>query len=449
MEELYPLLWVLLYILFVVTDAVFFGFGAAIQNVNTKELEKDMESGSRKAGKILKIVNRPGRFINTIQIIAVLFGFLSGGMTVRQFAKSVPATVLFYLIALILMVSFGIVAPKKLAERKPEKWAYRMIGPVNCAMTILQPVIWPVHALSWLILKIFGIDLNKQEENVTEEDIMSMVNEGHEQGVVQSDEAEMITNIFKLNDKQASDVMTHRKNIVAMNEKTLLKEAVDFMLTEGSNSRYPVYKTNIDNITGTLNLKDAITWSYKGEWRNRKLSEIPGLLRKAYFIPETRALDTLFREMQSEKIHMEIVVDEYGQTSGIVTMEDILEEIVGNIMDEYDDDEEMITSLKDGTWIVKGLTPLNDLTDGIGVRFTEQEYDDFDTLNGFLIAKLDRIPSDGEQFTTESHGFIFKVIHVQNKIIRTVRITEKRKIREEKPEGALKAAESGEPEETD
>jgi len=430
-------LWVLLYLFFIYTDAVFFGLGAAVQNVNTTALEKKMEGKDRQAGKILRIVDRPGSFISTIQAMSVLFGFLTGGMLTGFFIKHYSAAwkisensvwiflcaAGFYLVFLIVMVSFGMVIPKRLAERKPEEWAYRCIGPVNVIMTFFLPLIFCVRGLSWVVLRVCGIDPTKYDESVTEEDIMSMVNEGHEQGVVKSDEAEMITNIFELNDKKAGDVMTHRKNICGIDGESTLNQAVDFMLTEGSNSRYPVYRENIDNIIGVLNMKDALICSYKGENQHKRLKEIPGLLRKAYYIPETRALDTLFKEMQSQKIHMEIVVDEYGQTSGVVTMEDILEEIVGNIMDEYDDDEEMITPLKDGTWIVKGLTTLEDLTDGMGIRFSEQEYNDFDTLNGFLISRLDRIPSDGEQFTVKCHDCEFKVLHVQNKIVRTVKVT--------------------------
>ena len=155
---------------------------------------------------------------------------------------------------------------------------------------------------------------------------------------------------------------------------------------------------------------------------NEKLSDIPGLLRSPHFIPESRALDRLFREMQSQKIHMAIVVDEYGQTAGIVTMEDILEEIVGNIVDEYDSEEETITALPDGSWIMSGMTHLDEAEEAAGIPFCAEEKENFDTLNGFLVARMDRIPNDGERLTVRSHGFDFHILRVQNKVIRSVKV---------------------------
>ena len=239
---------------------------------------------------------------------------------------------------------------------------------------------------------------------------------------MEADEAEMITNIFKLNDKHAGDIMTHRRHIRGLDGEMTLGEAVDYLLEEGRNSRYPVYKEDIDNIIGILNMKDAMIADHGGANRALPISGIPGLLRKAHFIPETRALDTLFEEMQSGKIHMMVVVDEYGQTAGIVTMEDILEEIVGNIVDEYDSEEEMITPLPDGSWLMRGMTPLEEADEAAGIGFDEEEKDEFDTLNGFLIAQLDRIPSESEVFTIKAHGFEFRVLYVQNKMARTVKV---------------------------
>ena len=454
---------ILILILFVAIDAVFFGFGAATQVVNVTELEQKMEDGDRKAGRILRIVNRPGGFVNSIQILSLLIGVITGSgilMLVRRTAGD-PAslthrlleacgsrtlailvmTAFLWFLAAILLVSFGISVPKRLAHRKPEKWAYACIGTVDLFMALLLPIRLPIRFLSHLALRICGIDPSKQEENVTEEDIMSMVNEGHEQGVVEADEAEMITNIFKLNDKHAGDIMNHRRHVRGLDSSMTLKEAVDFLLEEGRNSRYPVYKEDIDNIIGILNMKDAMVAAHNGENESRPISEIPGLLRKAHFIPETRALDTLFEEMQSGKIHMMIVVDEYGQTAGIVTMEDILEEIVGNIVDEYDSEEEMITPLPDGSWLMRGMTPLEDADEAAGIGFDEEEKAEFDTLNGFLIAQLDRIPSESETFTIKAHGFEFRVLYVQNKMARTVKVV---RCPEEKP-----ADDAGEADRTD
>lgn len=259
-----------------------------------------------------------------------------------------------------------------------------------------------------------------QAENVTEEDIMTMVNEGHEQGVLESNEAELITNIFELNDKEASDIMTHRKSITALDGKMLLKEAAEFVLTEGYNSRYPVFGEDLDDIIGTLHIRDIFVHAGREEEVGLPLSQVPGLLREAQFIPETRTISSLFKEMQSRKIHMEIVVDEYGQTAGLLTMEDILEEIVGNILDEYDIDEPFIVLNEDGTYLMQGMTPLDDVQDTLALVFEEEDMDNFDTLNGWLISRLDRIPEEDEQPEILYQNYRFAVLTVAGKMIETV-----------------------------
>ena len=260
------------------------------------------------------------------------------------------------------------------------------------------------------------------EENVTEEDIMSMVNEGQEQGVLESSEAEMITNIFEFDDKEACDIMTHRKNIVALDGSMTVREAAQFVLKETNNSRFPVYGDDLDDIIGTVHMRDVLIHAENGDEGDKPISEVPGILRSACFIPETRNINSLFKEMQSQKIHMEIVIDEYGQTVGIVTMEDILEEIVGNILDEYDIDEQFITR-SENTWMMNGMTPLEDVQDELKVEFPEEDLDNYDTINGLLISKLDRIPKEGEQPEVRYLGYLFAVTKVANKMIHTVHVT--------------------------
>ena len=260
------------------------------------------------------------------------------------------------------------------------------------------------------------------EENVTEEDIMSMVNEGQEQGVLESSEAEMITNIFEFDDKEACDIMTHRKNIVALDGSMTVREAAQFVLKETNNSRFPVYGDDLDDIIGTVHMRDVLIHAENGDEGDKPISEVPGILRSACFIPETRNINSLFKEMQSQKIHMEIVIDEYGQTVGIVTMEDILEEIVGNILDEYDIDEQFITR-SENTWMMNGMTPLEDVQDELKVEFPKEDLDNYDTINGLLISKLDRIPKEGEQPEVRYLGYLFAVTKVANKMIHTVHVT--------------------------
>lgn len=277
-----------------------------------------------------------------------------------------------------------------------------------------------------------------KQENVTEEDIMTMVNEGHEQGVLKAGEAKMITNIFELDDKEAGDIMTHRKNITALDGSMPLNEAARFVLKEGNNSRYPVYGKDLDDIIGTLHMRDVLVHAENEQESGIAIEKVPGLLREAHFIPETRNINSLFKEMQSQKIHMEIVIDEYGQTAGLVTMEDILEEIVGNILDEYDVDEEFIVQSGDGL-LMSGMTPLEDAQEALGITFPEEDMDTYDTINGLLISRLDRIPQEEEQPEVRYMGLLFEVVKVENKMIHSVRV---KPIPEEEPEDGAELSEA-------
>jgi len=246
-----------------------------------------------------------------------------------------------------------------------------------------------------------------------------MVNEGHEQGLIEASEAEMISNIFEYHDKEAQDIMTHRNNLIALDSNMSLSEVVDFVL-EGKHSRYPVYRENIDQIIGILHLKDVLRYQKDHKKNTKSLGDIEELLREAEFVPLTKNIHDLFKEMQSEKLQMVVVVDEYGQTAGLVAMEDILEEIVGNIMDEYDVEEEYIEEMGQDEYEIEGKTPLEELEDRFHISFNEEE---FETLNGFLIAKMDKIPDENEKFEIEVDGYLFQIISVQNKMIQTVRVT--------------------------
>ena len=423
---------------FVALSAVLYGFGAAIQHVNEAKLEEEKEKGDAKAEKLLWAAGHPQRFIATVLLITSIMGMAAGLMIWKGLAVwlgtflkvrfsiegawILPVCMIASVIVLLLVfIPFGIVIPKELAVKNPEKWAEKLLPLIDILMKICLPMTGLINGVSWLILKLMGLDMKKDIDNVTEEDIKSMVNEGHEQGILEAGEAEMITNIFELDDKTAEDVMTHRKSLVALDGSLTLREALDFILKEGKNSRYPVYREEIDDIIGILHMRDAVVFFEQDDYKDMPLAEIPQLLREAHFIPETRSLDNLFREMQSQKIHMEIVVDEYGQTVGIVTMEDILEEIVGNIMDEYDVEENFITAEDSGSFLMNGMTPLEQAEEVLGVTFEKEDEELYDTINGFLISKLGRIPAEGENPVVSCLGYEFQILNVENKTIRLVR----------------------------
>lgn len=262
---------------------------------------------------------------------------------------------------------------------------------------------------------------NHQEpEDLIEEEIISKVNEGHEQGVIEANEAEMIQNVLEFTDLEAQDVMTHRMNITAIEGTMRLSDALDFMLDD-THSRFPVYMDTLDNIIGLLYLKDAMRCHTKHhhEFDNWMIKDIPELLRDAVFIPETRSLSRLITNMQQKKLQMVIVSDEYGQTAGLVAMEDILEKIVGNIQDEYDDDEILIEKCADGAYMISGRAPLDEVAEVLDLNLEDVE---FETLNGYLVAKLDKIPSEDERSEIRSDGYSFQILSVANKTIDRVRV---------------------------
>ncbi len=258
----------------------------------------------------------------------------------------------------------------------------------------------------------YGRKLCKRD---TEEEILSMVNEGHEMGVIESSEVLMISNIFEFGDKVAKDIMINRSNMLALDSAMPLEAAIDFMLNS-QYSRYPVYNESVDSIIGMLYLKDALRLHSKDNLMNKPIKNIRKLLRKPVYIPETKKIDDIFKIMQAQKVQLAIVINEYGQTAGLISMEDILEEIVGNIMDEYDVDEHHIRKRSATEYIIDGLTKLEELEELLDIEFHSQ----FETINGFLISKMEHIPADNEKFECEYKGYRFEVLKAKEKMIKSV-----------------------------
>ena len=258
-----------------------------------------------------------------------------------------------------------------------------------------------------------------KQENITEEDVISLVNEGHEDGNILASEAVMIQNIFEFSDTDVKDIMTHRKNIVAIDGESTLREAISF-INDNNMSRYPVYIEDLDNIIGILHIKDILTY-YDKDIDNLKVKDLKDLMSVAEFVPETHGINTLFAKMQSKKRHMVIVLDEYGQVSGLLSLEDILEEIVGDISDEHDDDEASIEVRPDDTFIMDGGCSLEEVEEKIGVKLS----DDFETLNGYLISLYGKIPEDGKSFRLEDDNFVYFIKNVDEKVIGEVFVRRK------------------------
>ncbi|MDO5555375.1 MAG: hemolysin family protein [Clostridia bacterium] len=405
-------------------NAFFAATEIAFISINDAKIEKQAKEGNKKAKQIRKMLKEPSKFLATIQIGITLAGFLSSAFAADAFADDL-APVLQNLIPLglsawrsisIILITiilsyfslvFGELVPKRLAMRNSEKIAFRTIRIVRAISILAAPFVKLLTVSTNSISKLFGIT-GAEEETVTEEEIRMMVDVGEEKGSIKEEEKELINNVFEFNDKVVSEIMTHRMDIYAIsidsNIDDILKE-----LDEYKYSRIPVYEENIDNIVGMLFIKDLIANINKKE-----KVKISNLLREAYFVSENKLINELFKDLQRNKHQLAIVLDEYGGTSGLVTMEDILEELVGNIFDEYDDEEKEFEKIDDNTFLISGGVSIHDLRKILNVEIPEGEYD---TLSGYLIELLGRIPSDDENPIIETKKVTYKIEEYEEKRI--------------------------------
>ncbi len=433
MDEGLPSVSIFALVLVLLMDILVHGFGVALGHVREDEIEKRaLESKDSISDKILKALQRDSDYIKDIQYFNIVVNMILGGLVTIDIGGAIAlfigadrdaALVRFgiyfgagLVISLIIM-AFGVLVPRKLASRFPEKWVYACYYPVSFVLSICAPFVMVSNGIASGLLYLFGVRGDTDESDVTEEEIKSMVSEGQEQGVLQETEADMITNIFEFSDKEARDIMTNRKAMVAIDANMSLKDAVNFMM-DTNNSRFPVYLDDIDHIIGIMHIRDAMKKLSEETDEELPIRKIKGLLRQPKFVPETRNIDSLFHSMQSSKTQMVIIIDEYGQTAGLISMEDILEEIVGNIMDEYDEDENFVKPTKNsGEYIIEGKTPLEVLEKRFKISFGESE---FETLNGYMISKLDRIPESDEEFSVTVDGYSFKILSVDKHMIQSV-----------------------------
>ena len=420
-------------------------FDSAFRNMKGADMEEpDGEESGRHGVRRLRIdylANHQAQYSGAIQLGSVAVDLLFGAVylyrlnayagyiayrtAVYNIANPVSwhidllvlvAAVLATLLMLYIIVTFGISIPRKIAARHPEKWLAVTVTPIYYYVRIVTPLSLLISVTANGILRIFGIHMSGNESDVTEEDILSMVSVGHEQGILHANEAEMINNIFEYGDKEAKDIMINRNNMIGIECTVTLQEAAAFIV-DAHNSRFPVYDGTIDHIVGILHLKDVMRMQMNDKMKNKPIGKIKGLLREPRFITEKRKIDDLFRVMQTEKIQMVIVIDEYGQTAGLVALEDILEEIVGNIEDEYDEEASYISENGSDGYVIQGKMPLEELGQQLNVSFEEEP---FDTVNGFVISRLEHIPEEGEDFEFEYEGYIFRIMEVKDRMIQAV-----------------------------
>lgn len=450
----HPIRGLVLILSLVVLNAIISAAEAAMLNVNEANARKRAEEGEKKALRLVKLLDTPHRYITVIEILITLASLLIG-MTYsfqlyRFIEQSVEkslliennaittsiAMVIVTVFITFLVVLFGLLLPRKLARKYSDRFAYTLAGVILFFSYVFSPWIWLLEKSTNGILRLFGVRPSDLEENVTEEEIISIVNEGQEQGVLEADEAEMISNIIEFNEKAAKDIMTHRKKVIAISSDLTIEEALHFMLDENY-SRFPLYDGDIDNIVGVLHLKDVMLYYVDLRLRKEPLTKVA---REPYFIPDTQNIDVLFHDMQSKKIHMAIAIDEYGQTAGIVAMEDILEEIVGDIQDEYDEEEESFTRLSDDSYLILGEASLEELEDELELVFLEEDMDHYDTINGLLISLLDHIPEEDEKAVIHYCGYEYELVEVHNRMIVSTRVrklTEEELLEDEKKQDNL------------
>lgn len=423
---------VLLFILILV-NAFFAMSEIAIISLNDSKIEKMAENGHKKAKQIMRLTENSSSFLSTIQIGVTLAGFLTSASASQVFAQrltdalspvlpnSIPVSlihsisvVLITLIMSYFSLVFGELAPKRIAMQVPEKISFLAVGPLLFVAKITKPAVKLLSFSTNLVVRIFGFDPNSDEETVTEEEIRMMVDVGQEKGVIEDTQKEMIDNIFEFDDIDVSDIMTHRTDMYAVEASDSLQDVIDISVERGY-SRIPVYDDDPDNIIGIAYIKDLIQYIGKSLPENGLRS----IMRKAYYVPESKKCGQLFKEMSESHVQMAIVVDEYGGTAGLVTLEDLLESIVGNIQDEYDNEDEEISRIDDATFTIDGTTDIEEVGDLIGITFPEGDYD---TLGGYIISRLGFLPSDEEMNSLEFENFRFTVLSVEDRRIGKVKV---------------------------
>ena len=419
-------------------NAFFAASEIAFISLNDAKIEKQAKEGNKKAKQISKMLEAPSKFLSTIQIGITLAGFLSSAFASDAFAyrlapifnNLIPlgvgtwqniSIILITIILSFFTIIFGELVPKRFAMKNYEKIAFATIGIIRAISIITAPFVKLLTHTTNAISKIFGVSEN-EEEIVTEEEIKMRIDQGEENGTIQEDEKELINNVFEFNDITASEIMTHRTDIFAVDINMTPGELLEEIIKDDCrHSRIPVYDETIDDIKGILYVKDLIKNITK------KTFKIKNIMKEAYFVSQNKLINEIFKELQKNKMQIAIVVDEYGGTAGLITMEDILEEIVGDIYDEYDEIEKEYEKIDDKTYIISGSMPIYDVNKILKSNIPEGDYD---TLSGYLQEELGRIPDEEENPIIETKELTFKIEEYEDKRILKVKVCKNEEIQE-------------------
>lgn len=413
-------------VILIVLNAFFAASEIALISLNDNKVRSMAEEGNKQAKLLYALLKEPSRFLATIQIGITLAGFLASAFAAETFAGQLAAfayeqgvqlspgllhTLSLLLITLVLSyftLVFGELVPKRLAMKKAEPIAMIAARPLTILSKVTSPFVKLLTLSTNVTVRMFGVDPHANDEEVTEEEIRMMVDVGRERGAIQETEKMMIDNIFEFDNKHVSDIMTHRIHIASIPVNATLKEVI-WIINEEKYTRFPVYDESIDNITGILHVKDMMQFLDDCDEANFNLQS---LLRKPYHVPISRRTDELFRDLQKNKVHLAVVVDEYGGTAGIVTTEDLLEEIVGNIFDEHDEEISDIVKIDERTYQINGMISLDEVEDLLRIGLPIHEYE---TLSGFVIGQLGRLPETGEKPKVTFNDVAFTVIEADEK----------------------------------
>lgn len=417
-------------IILIALNAFFAASEIAFISLNDARIEKQAKEGNKKAKQIEKMIKSPSKFLATIQIGITLAGFLSSAFASDAFAeklapmlyqmipvislgvwKSISIVIITVILSFFTLI-FGELVPKRFAMKNYEKISFATIGIIRAISIIASPFVKFLTIVTNGVSKLFGVGEN-EEESVTEEEIKMLVDQGEEKGTIQEDEKELINNVFEFNDITVSEIMRHRKDIFAVDINISSEELLQELSQEEYRySRIPVYDETIDEIKGILYVKDVL------KNINKKTFKVKNVVKDAYFVSQNRLINEVFKELQKNKKQIAIIVDEYGGTAGLITMEDILEELVGDIFDEYDKEEKEYEQIDTNTYLLSGSMTINDVNKLLDAKIPEGDYD---TISGYLQEKLGRIPKEEELPTIDTETVTYKIEEYEDKRILKVK----------------------------
>ncbi len=423
----------LVLLVLILLNAFFAMSEIAIISLNDNKIKRLAEEGDRKAQKLLKLTSDTAGFLSTIQIGVTLAGFLASAAASGEFAEPLAKAVAGWfnlsaptsfisglsMVVVTVIISFvtlvlGELAPKRIAMKKSDKVAYKSVGILLFIKSIMKPFVKILSFSTNLVIRIFGVDPGEDEEEITEEEILLLVDAGEEKGVIDETQSEMISNIFEFDDVAVADIMTHRTDMETVEISESIEEVVKLAVEKGF-SRIPVYEDELDNIVGVIYIKDLLPYVGKAVPANKKIQKI---MHEAVFVPESKKCGDLFDEMTKTHTQLVIVSDEYGGVAGLVTLEDLIESIVGDIQDEYDKEEEDAVEISENIFDIDGTADIEEVAETLGIEIPEGEYD---TIGGFIMSEIGHIPAENEKVEIVFGGYKITVLEVDERRIEKVR----------------------------